>query len=237
VGIRVSTFRRFLTWVLLILLPASLQAQETKPAILHTQGGVWVNSIEAADSSAVFPGDLLETRPGFSATLISDGSTVSLQPETIVKMEDNLLVLDHGSLLVGTITGMRVRVHCIKVIPVSPTDWTQYEVTDVNGSVQVVAHKKDVRIETEGSHQKTPGVSGTAGGAGTHEGGTIVHEGEQVSRRETELCGAPLRPTGAGVPLNAKLIGAAAAAGGGLLICLLAHCFGGGSGPVSPSQP
>jgi hypothetical protein len=33
------------------------------------------------------------------------------------------------------------------------------------------------------------------------------------------------------------VIGAAAAAGGGLLICLLAHCFGGGSGPVSPDKP
>jgi len=232
----VSKFRRLLTWVLVILLPASLQAQETKPAILHTQGGVWVNGLEAADSSAVFPGDLLETRPGFSATLTYDGSTVSLQPETIVKVEDNLLVLDHGSLLVGTITGMRVRVHCIKVIPVSPTDWTQYEVTDVNGSVQVAAHKKDVRIEIEGSHQKTPGVTGPSGGAGTHEGGTVVHEGEQVTRRETELCGAPFRPTTAGTILNPKVIGATAV-GGGLLICLLAHCFGGGSGPVSPSTP
>jgi hypothetical protein len=137
---------------------------------------------------------------------------------------------------VGTITGMRVRVHCAKVIPVSLTEWTQYEVTDVSGSVQVAAHKKDVRIEIEGSLKKTPAVTDTAG-TGMHEGGSVVHEGEQVSRRETELCGAPLRPTGAGVPVNAKLLGAAAAGGGGLLICLLAHCFGGGSGPVSPATP
>ena len=53
-------------------------------------------------------------------------------------------------------TGMRVRVHCITVIPVSDTEWTQYEVTDVNGNIEVAAHKKDVRIELEGIRRRLP---------------------------------------------------------------------------------
>jgi hypothetical protein len=227
----VSIFRRCLIWMLVAYLPASLQAADTKPAILHSQGGVWVNGMEAADSSAVFPGDLLETKPGFNASLSIDGSTVSIQPESIVKFEDNLLALDHGNLLVGTTTGMRVRVHCITVIPISNSEWTQYEVTDVNGTVQVAAHKKDVRIELEGNPQKTPTATEASGG-------TTVHEGEQASRRESEVCPAPPQPKGASGPLslNPKWI-AAGGVGAGILICLLAHCFGGGSGPVSPSQP
>ncbi len=229
----VSMLRRLLTWILVATLPASLQAADTKSAILHSQGGVWVNGMEAADSSAVFPGDLLETKPGFNASLSTDGSTVSIQPESIVKFEDNVLTLDHGSLVVGTFTGMRVRIHCITVIPVSNAEWTQYEVTDVNGTVQAAAHKKDVRIEVEGNHPKTPTATETSGG-------TTVHEGEQASRRESEVCAAPPRPTAAGGPfsgsLHPKWLGAGAV-GTGILICLLAHCFGGGSGPVSPSQP
>jgi len=221
--------RRILAWMLVLWLPASLQAADTKSAVLHSQGGVWVNGMEAADASAVFPGDLLETKPGFTASLSEDGSTVSVQPESVVKFEDNLLVLDHGNLLVGTTTGMRVRVHCITVIPVSDTEWTQYEVTDVNGNIEVAAHKKDVRIELEGNHAKTPSVTQATGG-------TTVHEGEQASRRESEACGAPLNPASVLKPLNTKLV-VAGAVGTGILICLLAHCFGGGSGPVSPSQP
>lgn len=229
VGMSVPKMRRILTWMLVVMLPASLLAADTKPAVLHSQGGVWVNGMEAADASAVFPGDLLETKPGFSASLSADGSTVSILPESVVKFEDNLLVLDHGNLLVGTTTGMRVRVHCITVIPVSDTEWTQYEVTDVNGNMQVVAHKKDVRIELEGNHAKTPSATETTGG-------TTVHEGEQASRRESEACGAPLSPASALKPLNPKWV-AAGAAGTGILICWLAHCFGGGSGPVSPDKP
>jgi hypothetical protein len=229
VGMSVPMLRRILTWMLVVWLPASLQAADTKSAVLHSQGGVWVNGMEAADASAVFPGDLLETKPGFSASLSEDGSTVSIQPESVVKFEDNLLVLDHGNLLVGTTTGMRVRVHCITVIPVSDTEWTQYEVTDLNGNIEVAAHKKDVRIELEGNHTKTPSATQATGG-------TTVHEGEQASRRESEACGAPLNPASALKGVNPKLV-AAGAVGTGILICLLAHCFGGGSGPVSPSQP
>lgn len=122
-----------------------------------------------------------------------------------------------------------VCVHCITVIPVSDTEWTQYEVTDVNGNIEVAAHKKDVRIELEGNQAKTPSVTQATGG-------TTVHEGEQASRRESEACGAPLNPASALKPLNTKLM-VAGAVRTGILICLLAHCFGGGSGPVSPSQP
>jgi hypothetical protein len=221
--------RRILTWMLVVWLPASLQAADTKSAVLHSQGGVWVNGMEAADASAVFPGDLLETKPGFTASLSQDGSTVSIQPESVVKFEDNLLVLDHGNLLVGTTTGMRVRVHCLTVIPVSDTEWTQYEVTDVNGNIQVAAHKKDVRIELEGNRQKTPSTTEATGG-------TTVHEGEQASRRESEACGAAMSPVSVLKAVNPAWI-AAGAVGTGILICWLAHCFGGGSGPVSPDKP
>jgi hypothetical protein len=42
--------RRILTWMLVARLPASPQAADTKSAVLHNQGGVWVNGMEAADA-------------------------------------------------------------------------------------------------------------------------------------------------------------------------------------------
>ena len=120
-----------------------------------------------------------------------------------------------------------MRVNCIKVVPVA-NQWTQYEVTNVNGTVQVAAHKSDVNVEIEGAHRK-PSVE-TAGS----QGGS-VHEGEQKNYDESQLCGAPARPTGAGSALSPKWI-ATGAAGVGVLIWILVH-GGGGSSPVSPSKP
>ena len=39
-----------------------------------------------------------------------------------------------------------MHVNCVTTVPVLK-EWTQYEVTDVNGSVQVAARKDDVNVE------------------------------------------------------------------------------------------
>ncbi len=208
-------------------LPGQNAQGQAGAAILHAQGGVWVNGYEARDASAVFPGDLLETKPGASANLSLDGSTVLIQPESVAKLQTNLLELDHGSVLVGTSKSFKVRVTCVTVVPVL-NEWTQYEVTNVNGNVQVAARKDDVNVEREGDRKKPAPET-----EGSH--GTIVHESEQKSFNLTEICGAAAAPTTASTSLNAKWIAAGAAAGAGLLICVLV-CRGGKT-PISSSSP
>ena len=200
---------------------------QTGGAILHAQGGVWINGYEARDSSAVFPGDLLETKPGSAANLNLDGSTVLIQPESVVKLQTNLLELDHGSVAVGTSRGFKVQVHCITVVPVL-NEWTQYEVNNLNGSVQVAARKDDVYVERKRDDKK-PSPETEA----SH--GTTVHETEQKSFNESEICGAPAQPVGPASGLSPKWIAAGGAAGAGILICVLL-CRGGKT-PISSSTP
>src|SRR5271157_449588 len=108
----VSVTRGIVGWAMVLIVPLSLLGQ-TPSAILHTQGGVWVNGYEAQDSSAVFTGDLVETRPGFSATLTVEGSTILIQAESVAKFQDDVLILDHGSVSVGTSKSYKVKVNCI----------------------------------------------------------------------------------------------------------------------------
>jgi hypothetical protein len=217
-----------------VVVPVSLLGQtapgQTGGAILHTQGGVWVNGYEAKDSSAVFPGDLLETKPGSTANLSLDGSTVLLQPESVAKLQTNLLELDHGSIFVGTSKSFKVRVNCLTVVPVL-NEWTQYEVNNVNGNVQVAARKNDVNVDREMNHRKPSPETESSHSAS-------VHETEQKSFDESEICGAAAPPVGASTSLNAKWI-AAGAAGAGLLVCVVLLCRGTGGGkPVlSTSAP
>jgi len=231
---RVSILRWFLCWAISGLMPVTLLGQalpNTAPgAILHAQGGVWLNGYEAHDSSAVFAGDIIETKAGSSANLSIEGTTVLLAPESVSKFQGDLLELDHGGVSVGTSRGFKVRVNCILVVPVL-NEWTQYSVTDVSGTVQVAARKLDVNVE----HERGRGKETPANPAAQQR--ASVHEGEQASYDETEVCGAPAGPAGAGQGVNPKWI-AAGAGGAGILIWLLIHNGGNPTTPpVSPASP
>lgn len=194
--------------------------QGTPAAVLHTKGGVWINGSEARDSTAVFSGDLIETKPGFSATLNLDGAEIWLAPEAVAKFNGDSLELDHGSVSVGTSRSFKLQVNCITIVPVAST-WTQFEVSDLNGTVQVTARKADVNVQ-----------GGRATGNAGSSGGT-VHEGEQKSFDETEMCGKPAQPASPARGISPLWI-AGGAAGVGVLIWILAH---GNGSPTSPSSP
>jgi hypothetical protein len=227
-GMSVPALHNSVCWVMVVLCPLSLLAAETHAAVVHSKGGVRVNGAEVADSIAVFPGDLLETKPGSVANLDAEGSSVLIQPESVVKFQGNSLSLEHGSVSVGTSTSMSVRVNCIKVEPAS-NERTQYDTANVSGTVKVAAHKDDVNITQTVALRKATPESKSSQSA-------VVHEGEQATRDEAAACGAALRPTGAGNGLNAKWLEIGGAGGGAVVLCLLL-CKGSKPGSVSPSQP
>lgn len=229
---RVPKVRACLCWAISAILPlfSMAQALPEKPggAILHTQGGVWVNGYEAHDSSAVFPGDVIETKPDSSANLSLDGSTVLIAPESVSKFQADLLELDHGGVSVVTSKSFKVRVNCILVVPVM-NEWTQYVVTDLNGTVQVAARKLDVNVEHDRGRGKEVPESQPS------QEPASVHEGEQKSYDESKVCGPGARPTSSWGGISPKWI-AAGAAGAGILIWLLIH--GGNPKPqISPAAP
>jgi hypothetical protein len=222
--------------MLVVLCPLSSLAGDKgaavgQSALVHSKGGVWVNGSEVADSTAVFPGDLLETKPGAVANLDAEGSSVLIQPESVVKFQGNSLSLEHGGVSVETSTAMSVQVNCIKVEPTS-SERTQYDTADLNGTVKVAARKDDVNItQTVALRKATPESNSSQSAA------AVVHEGEQVTRDEAAACGAALRPTGAGNGLNAKWLEIAGGAGGGAVVLCLLLCQGPKHTNVSPSQP
>jgi hypothetical protein len=227
-GVSVSALRNSLCWAMAILCPLSLLAADTGGAVLHSKGGVWVNGAEIADSTAIFPGDVLETKSGSVANLDAEGSSILIQPESIVKFQSNSLSLEHGSVSVGTSTGMSVHVNCIKIGPIS-NDRTQYDVTDLSGTVQIAAHKNDVNITQSIAPQKATSDSNSPASA-------IVHEGQQATRDEA-TCGAAQRGPGPLPGSNAKWLEIGATAGGGALVLCLLLCKGSKSPNVSPWQP
>lgn len=223
-------WRNFVCLPMIAILPVSLLGDDSA-AMLRSNPGVLLNKNPTAASSALFPDDLVETPQKAVARIEATGSTADINPDTMVQFEVDELVLEHGTLSVSTTRGLRVRVGCVTVTPVH-TDWTHYDVTDVNGKVTVSALKNDVYIDARSSNPQQAKQSAA------HSGRIIVREGEQKSR--DEKCGGAAIPgssnsvPGVGAILNspfAKLAGLAAI--GGLACWGLCH----GDDAISPSRP
>ena len=217
---------KFVCGVMVVILPTSLVAQESARAMLHDDGGVWLNETPAPNSSAIFLHDLLQTQKGSLAKIDADGSTVTVQSDTIVQFEGDELVLGHGSLQLNTSREMTVRVNCITVIPLTQ-EWTRYDVTDVDGKVRVAAYANDVKIHFQGAATRQSKLTGFSD--------VTVHRGEQVTRDERCAGAKPFAGASATTPFldTPWAIGAGAAAIG--IITCWALCRGGA--PVSPVNP
>jgi hypothetical protein len=225
----VLAVRNLLCWMMCALLPFSALAVDSGAAMLRSKGGVWVNGKENPDSTAILSGDLVETNPGAAANVDANGSSVLIQSESVVEWGDGVLTLDHGTVSVGTSTQLRVKVNCLTVVPVE-NQWTQYDVTNVDGTVHVAAHKLDVKILQRAAGRKPSDESDS--------GSSVVQEGKEASRDVSVVCGAAKPPdTAGGNPVNtARWVEIGGGAGGATLLCVLL-CRGSNPKSVSTTSP
>ena len=227
-GVRLLEWRKLVCGVMMVVVPVSVVGQVTDRAMLHSDGGTWLNGNPAPESSAIFMDALIQTPKDHSAKIDAEGSAATVQPETIVQFEGDELVLDHGGLQLNTERQMRVRVGCITVTPINAA-WTQYDVMDVDGRVKVIAYKNDVKIHSQGDMLR----KSKQGGASSD---VIVHEGQQDTR--DERCGAAIKPADEIAANGGWLDSPAAKAVGaiivGTIICLgVCHT----DDPISPTKP
>jgi hypothetical protein len=216
-------WRKLVCGVMIVIVPASMAAQGTDRALLHSDGGTWLNGKPALASSAIFRDDHIETQTAHSAKIDVEGSTVMMLQNTVVQFEGDELVLDHGSLQLNTAREMKVRVNCMTVIPVT-ADRTQYDVIDVDGKIKVIAYKNDVKIHHQGMARRSKQASSDS----------IVHEGEQSTR--DEKCVVVARPAevdAKGPLLNSVWAKSAGVVAIGLTCLILCR----NEDPVSPYKP
>ena len=186
-----SAFRSAMCCLLAIVFPAQMMlAGETASAMLYTNGAAWLNGSEVPKSAAVFTGDLLQTRPDSTASIQSNGSSVMVLSDSLVKFEGPSVELEHGAVRVTTSRGLAARAGDVTVKPATDS-WTEFQVTDVNGRVQIAANKGDVTVQDD-------------------KGTTTVTQGQETTRDDTA-------DTEKKKKKRRKAAGAAPAAGGGIM--------------------
>lgn len=178
--------------LLAIVLPTqTMLAQEVPSAMLYTHGSAWLNGSPAPKSAAVFSGDLLQTQPESSASIQSNGSNVMVLASSLVKFEGPTVVeIEHGAVRVTTSREMAAHVGDVTVRPVSNSQ-TEFQVTDVDGRVQIAANKGDLAVQDD-------------------KGTTTVTQGQQTTRDDTSDAEKKKKK-------RRRAAGAAPAAGGGIM--------------------
>jgi hypothetical protein len=162
----VATLRNTFCWILILIVPASVFAADSGAAMLYAKGTAWLNGSTVPRTSAVFPGDLVQTKPNSVANINAPGSSVIILSDSLVKFEGAAISIEHGGVTVATSQGMTTRAGAVTVSPASNA-LTEFEVTDLNGTVQIVARKGDVNV-SDGSQTST------------------LAQGEQTTRDETQ---------------------------------------------------
>ncbi len=218
---RAFSFRAVLSWLLIGLLPASTFAANSSAAMLYTSGTAWINGGNVPKSSAIFSGDLVQTKMDSVASIKSPGNSVLVLSDSLVQYQGAAVKLEHGSVNVGTSKSMATQVGELKVEPASASSWTEFEVRDTDGAVRIIARKGDLRlIDANGTSTLAEGQE------------TTRDESRQKSKRKRERGGA-VPAAGGGVLDSPWAIGAGAAAVGGLTTWVLIR----NDDPASPSKP
>src|SRR6201987_161149 len=113
-----SAFRGLVSCVLCILFPGSLFAADSNAAMLYTNGAAWVNGAHLPrSSSAIFSGDLLQTRSDSVANINQPGSTLRVMADSLVQFEGSSVKIDHGGVTVSTSKAMATTAGDVKVTP------------------------------------------------------------------------------------------------------------------------
>jgi hypothetical protein len=219
----VSGLRNVVCWMMIALVPVSLWAADSSPAMLYARGAAWINGGAVPRTSAVFPGDLVQTRSDSVASINASGSNVVVLADSLVKFEGPAVALEHGSLKVATSRGLSTHTGDITVAPAS-NGWTEFEVKQVSDdSVTVIAQKGDVTV-SDGSNSST-----LSQGQQT----TVDNSAEKKKKKKRRKGGGAVPATSGAVLDSPVVIYGGAAAVGGLLTWVLLQ----DSNPVSQVAP
>lgn len=224
-----SGFRGMVSCVLIALFPGSLFAADSNAAMLYTNGSAWVNGTHVPrSSSAIFFGDLLQTRSDSVANINEPGSTITVLADSLVEFQGTSLDIEHGGVTVSTSRGVATTAGDVKVTPVSNT-WTEFNVTDVNGTVRIAARKGDLTVNDGKST-----VLLAQGQETTRDDSTADNNDKDKKKKHNKKSQPGAYPAAGGGMLNSPYaVGAGAAAIIGVTTWVLVKS----DNPASPVKP
>lgn len=215
----VSAPKRFLSWLVIIATPLTLRAGDQAAATISSRGTVLVNGNALPDASAIQSGATIQTQPDSVANITATGTSIIVQPSSILTFAESSITLQQGSVSVASSHAVATSAGTVTATPAN-SSWSEYEMSISNGMVDVVARKANLAVNC-GKEVVT------------------LKEGMSVTSDPSGKCKTK-KSSGAYPPASGDILSSpylkyvAAAAGGGVLIWLL---WPTPQQPASASQP
>lgn len=141
-------YLKILSCMMVIILPAALVAADLPGAMLYSHGTALLNGNSIARSSAIFSGDLVQTNRDSVANINATGSSVLVMNDSLVQYEGSALKLEHGGVTISTSKLLAAHAGAVTVTPAA-SSWTEFDVRDVDGRVEIAARKGDLTISDD----------------------------------------------------------------------------------------
>jgi hypothetical protein len=194
--------------------------------MLYTNGAAWINGTHVPRaSSAIFFGDLLQTRSDSVANINEPGSAITVQADSLVTFQGASLDIEHGGVSVSTSKSVSTTAGDVKVTPVSNA-WTEFNVTDLDGKVRISAKKGDLNVN-DGKQTVL-----LAQGQETTRDDSANDDQEGKKKKKKQQTGA--YPAAGGGVLNSPW---AVAAGGAAVVGVTTWVLIQSNNPASPAKP
>ena len=225
-----SAFRGMVSCVLLLCFPVSMIAADSASAMLYARGAAWLNGSHVPASSAIFNGDLLQTRSDSGANITAPGSTITVLGDSLVKFEGSSLEVEHGGVAVATTKGIATTAGNVRVAPLANVR-TEFDVTDVDGTVRIAANKGDLAITDENGTVTLPQGQQTTRDEQTDQS---VDSNTNKDKKKSKKRAEGAEPAAHGGVLSST---GAIIAGGAAITAVSVWVLTRNDDPVSPSTP
>ena len=180
---------KLLGYSLVLCLSALVLMAETPAAMLYSTGNFALNGSTGPQSSAIMPGDRIQTRDGSSVSITSTGNSVLIGPNSSVTYGADAIQFADGTAVVSTSSSLAAEVQGVRVAPAQAAG--TYRITRQGDHVTVAALKGSILVR-EGSVTRTvaegraaellpdpvpqavPGAQQPAGGHPSRKTGMII---------------------------------------------------------------
>jgi len=224
-----ALYLKILSTMMAVIFPAALFAADQPAAMLYSHGTASLNGSIIARSSAIFSGDLVQTNADSAANINSSGSIVMVLNDSLVVYQGSAVKLEHGGVTVSTSKLLATRAGDVIVSPAASV-WTEFEVRDVDGRVQIAARKGDLSISDD------TGTTTLAQGQQTTRDDSQSQPDSQSQKdnkkKKKKAAGGPA-PGASGGILNSPVV---VGVGAGIVVGVTAWVLIQSDNPVSPSK-